>query len=215
MGNPGPAAFHHVVSEAQARVLLDPRSRELFQPFLGRERTVAEAAAEAGCRPATMLYRVGTFLRCGLLKLVEERPRAGRALKVYRSSHDAYFIPYALTPYADLEEAFRASFRATADRLAALGARRFRHVGWDGFRVYRRKDGQVWSEGAPDLRRPVWPDVVERPLGMDFSAEIHLSEEEAMELQRRLLSASEKGRPGEGRRPYLLSVAFAPLEGED
>lgn len=213
--HPAPESFHRVSSEAQARMLIDSRVRDLFNPFLGQERTVGEAAAEAGCSPAVMLYRVGVFLRAGLLRVAGERPRAGRPLKVYRSVHDAYFIPYALTPYADLEEVFRTSFRATSDRIAALAARRYRGLPWDGFRVYRRPGGEVWAEGTPDASEAVWPERDEGHLGTDFATELLLSEEEAFALQAQLLGFLQRGRSGEGRKPYLLSVAFMPLDAED
>lgn len=32
-------------------------------------------------------YRVGTFLRAGLLRIARKRPRAGRAIKIYRPVH--------------------------------------------------------------------------------------------------------------------------------
>lgn len=88
----------------QARLLTDPRSKAFFKPFLVRERSVTEAARLLGCPLNTMLYRVGTLVRAGLLRVVREERRAGRAVKVYRSVHDAYFVPFALTLYATLEE---------------------------------------------------------------------------------------------------------------
>ena len=51
-----------------------------------------------------MLYRIKTLLRAGLLEVVREEPRKGRAVKIYRSVHDAYFVPFTMTPYATLEE---------------------------------------------------------------------------------------------------------------
>jgi hypothetical protein len=94
-----------VVSDpVQAEFLTDPTKKTFFTPFLARERRVAEAAAEVGCSLNTMLYRVRTMLDCGLLTIVREEPRAGRASKVYRSVHDAYFVPFVATPYDTLEQ---------------------------------------------------------------------------------------------------------------
>lgn len=195
-------------------MLMDPRVRRFFLPFLACDRTVGEAAAEAGCSPPVMLYRVGTFLRAGLLRVVHERPRAGRALKVYRSVHDAYLVPFSLMPYADLEEGFAAHFHANASRIAELVARRFRGRSWDGTRLYRRTDGETRIEGAPDAQRVVGLLDPARPVGMDFTTEIGLSEQEARALQAELLRLLELRRPGEGRRGYLLSVALVPLDDE-
>src|SRR5690554_4500150 len=109
---------HEVRDERQARLLLDPESLRFFRPFLARERTVSQAASEVKCAPSVMLYRVGTFLRANLLQIVRKEPRRGRPIKIYRSTHDEYFIPYALSPHATLEEAFLKAFEANYRRVA-------------------------------------------------------------------------------------------------
>lgn len=88
----------------QARFLTDPAKKTFFVPFLARERRTAEAAAEVGCSINRMLYQVRTLLGCGLLQVLREEPRAGRAVRVYRSVHDAYFVPFSATPYDTLEQ---------------------------------------------------------------------------------------------------------------
>jgi hypothetical protein len=93
-----------VSDQTQARFLTDPAKKTFFLPFLARERRIAEAAAEVGCSTNRMLYQVRTLLRCGLLQVLREEPRAGRAVRVYRSVHDAYFVPFAATPYDTLEQ---------------------------------------------------------------------------------------------------------------
>lgn len=93
-----------VVDQRQARFLTDPAKKRFFVPFLARERRVAEAAAEAGCSVNRMLYQVRTLVDAGLLQVVREEPRAGRAVRVYRSVYDAYFVPFSATPYDTLEQ---------------------------------------------------------------------------------------------------------------
>lgn len=88
-----------VSDQTQARFLTDPAKKRFFLPFLGRERRIAEV----GCSTNRMLYQVRTLLGCGLLQVLREEPRAGRAVRVYRSIHDAYFVPFAATPYDTLE----------------------------------------------------------------------------------------------------------------
>ena len=95
---------HVVVDQTQARFLTDPAKKRFFLPFLARERRVAEAAAEVDCSINRMLYQVRTLVNAGLLQILREEPRAGRPVRVYRSVHDAYFVPFSATPYDTLEQ---------------------------------------------------------------------------------------------------------------
>jgi hypothetical protein len=95
---------HVVADRRQARYLTDPAKKQFFLPFLARERRVAQAAAEVGCSINRMLYQVRTLVDAGLLQMLREEPRAGRPVRVYRSVHDAYFVPFAATPYDTLEQ---------------------------------------------------------------------------------------------------------------
>ena len=93
-----------VSDQTQARYLTDPAKKRFLLPFLARERRIAEAAAEVGCSINQMLYQVRTLTCCGLVHVLREEPRAGRAVRVYRTVHDSYFVPFAATPYDTLEQ---------------------------------------------------------------------------------------------------------------
>ncbi len=99
-----PLAKYEVHDPLQARLLTHPVSKEFFKPFLARERTVSQTAAELGRSVSATLYRVKTFLRAGLLYVAREEKRSGRPIKHYRSVADAFLIPSETTPYAGLEE---------------------------------------------------------------------------------------------------------------
>lgn len=209
---------------------MDPDVRRYFEPFVARAASVTGAAAEVGCEPSKMLYRVGTFVRAGLLRVVGERKRAGRPVKLYRSSHDAYLIPYALTSYATLEEAFAAGFQANARRFARLVARQFGGQRWDGYRLHRHASGEAWFTGAPDETKVSRLDDPDRPPGLDYAVDVVLTELEAREVQDTLLAIlrryplreaqgpdedGPRAREPQARRPYMLSVAFARVLGDD
>ncbi|MFO7544058.1 MAG: hypothetical protein R6W77_01020 [Trueperaceae bacterium] len=215
--------FHRVDDLGQAGMLMDMEVRRYFEPFLAREKSVSEAAAEVGCDPSVMLYRVGRFVRAGLLRVVRERRRAGRAIKVYRSSHDAYLVPYASTAFATLEEAFAAGYEANARRVARLVARQFRQRSWDGYRLYRQPSGETWFEGAPDEDRMIDMTDLDRPPGLDYVIDVPLTEAEARQVQAMLVDILKRFGPIEERRertddkehtPYMLSVAFVRAEVE-
>jgi hypothetical protein len=101
---PNSPSPHVVTDPTQARFLTDPAKKRFFLPFLARERRIVQAAAEAGCSLNRMLYQVRTLVDAGLLQVLREEPRAGRAVRVYRSVHDAYFVPFSATPYNTLEQ---------------------------------------------------------------------------------------------------------------
>ena len=148
-GRPPAEAFHTVGDPEQARLLSDPQSFKYFEPFVARALSATAAAAEVGCALDTMLYRIKTFLKAGLLHVVGSEKRAGRPVKHYRSVFDAYFVPFEVTPFAELEERLAAGFRERQALVVPRLARVLKQSGRDGRRVYRRLDnGDVWQESA-------------------------------------------------------------------
>src|SRR5690606_2324901 len=128
------------------------------------------------------------LVTAGLLEVVEERPRAGRPIKVYRSLHDAYFVPFSLTPFPTLEEMFYSVYEKGARKAARGMASRFRRHGWDGYRLFRNAHGEAWMEGAPDAARYVELEDATRGVGFDFQLDVHLTEAEAAALQEELFT---------------------------
>ena len=148
-GRPPAEAFHTVTDPEQARLLSDPKTFEFFEPFVAREQSAGAAAVAVGCALDTILYRIKTFLRAGLLHVVRSEKRSGRPIKHYRSVHDAYFVPFEVTPFAELEERLAAGFRERQALVVPRLARVLEQSGRNGRRVYRRLDnGDVWQESA-------------------------------------------------------------------
>lgn len=212
----GGAGFFTVTDPEQARLLTDAASQRLFRPFLARDRTASEAAREAGTDLNAVLYRVRQFLRAGLLTVVREVKRPGRPVKVYRSTRDAYFVPYELTPFASLEERMLAQLRPHLEQRVRVQAQRLREHGWSGQLLYRDEHGETWIESAGDpAARLDWLDP-RRGIGIDYVVDLALTAAEATELQRLLYAALERFERGgsgrEGTRGYVLSVALYPRE---
>ncbi len=139
-----------VSDQVQARFLTDPAKKTFFTPFLARERRVAEAAAELGCSVNRMLYQVRTLLGCGLLHVLREEPRAGRAVKVYRSVHDAYFVPFHATPYATLEQRITVQGDPIWAGLVAAYADALRRSKRHGHLLHRTGDVVHTTDQLPD-----------------------------------------------------------------
>ncbi len=86
-----------ITTEKAARTLSDLEAVRRLEPFMKRERTLSEAAEELGVKLPSLLYHVGKFVDLGLLEVVREQKRGGRAVKIYRATADTFFVPFQLT----------------------------------------------------------------------------------------------------------------------
>ncbi len=148
-GRPSGEAFHIVTDPEQARFLSSAQTFEFFRPFVASEKSATEAAEELSVNLDTMLYRIKAFLNAGLLHVSRLKKRAGRPIKYYRSVHDAYFVPFDVTPFADTEERLKNYFDKQTALIVPKMAQVLRQVGREGRRIYRNaQNGEVWSESA-------------------------------------------------------------------
>ncbi len=188
---PPSEAFYRIETPAQAAILDERAVARLFFPFLGRERTVGQAAAETGFKLNAMHYRVRTFLDAGLLKVVREEKRAGRAIKVYRSVADAFFVPFQFTAHATRQESWLAHIEPVARPIAQSMAERYLEREQAGQCIFRDDEGHFVSLGGQELRESkeivFHPDADQRPLGTDRFGNIFLTEAEAQRLERELV----------------------------
>jgi len=214
-GRPPSEAFHTVRDPVQARLLTDAESLAYFDLFVAREMTVKAAAEEMGCSLDTMLYRVKRFLAAGLLEVVRTEKRAGRPIKHYRSSADAYFIPFEVTPFADLEERLAEALSGRRKTMTHGLAKLLREFGWLGVRVYRDGSGEVWHDTAPDIVTNMEPGDPTFPAMVQTSMDVYLSREEAKALQLELFELIKRYQPRgvqrERAQHYLLEVALVPV----
>lgn len=202
-GSPPASAFRVVDDPLQAKLLSDPETLRFFDPFLARERRVAPVARELGERIDTVLYRVRRLRAAGLLRVVREEARAGRPVKVYRSSADAYFVPFAATPYAELRERLAEEAHPQWERAAAGLARLLVRHDSEGRRIYRADDGRVWRDAAAAPGRRLDPDDPRLPAAEWLMDDLRLGRADAREMLHRLreLWREMRGRqppPGEG-----------------
>jgi hypothetical protein len=208
-----PATWSEVTDAVKARLLSDPAALHYLKPFLGREQTVSAAAREMGCSLATMLYRVRTFLGAGLLAVIREQKRAGRPIKYYRTVADGFFIPFALTPYTDLEALLSSVDSERQQIFVRTVAQLLREAGIEGRRIYRKGD-EIHSEAAPSLEGGLDFQHPSLRHGLDVSSELTLTRESAAALNQELRALLEryKGQVSDGN-PYLLSLMLLPLIG--
>ncbi len=212
MTEPDSGSFHTVTDPTQARLLTEPVSKEFFKPFLAHERSASEAAAMLRCSLNTILYRIKTLLRASLLEVVRERPRKGRSVKVYRSVHDAYFIPFSETPYATLEERLGVQAEPIFAGLIRAYAAALRRNERYGHHIFIGENGAVWtSDLLPDLATTGQPVVYS-----DMT--VRLREDDARALGRDLRALFERALKldvhvgsTKTEQGYLCMVALLPV----
>lgn len=158
-----------VTDPEAARILAHPAERRFLEPFMRGDKTMSEAASKVGLKLNTMHYRVRKLLDLGLIEVVRETPRRGRAVKIYRATAEAFFAPFSVTPYDSLDtlitEMLSDAYTRFIRNLAATFLERA-----DSWGVLLSKEGDgVVSRLAPSER----PEV-ERPgssiLDPDFPA---------------------------------------------
>lgn len=228
-GRPPTEAFCTVSEPEQARILSNRESFGFFEPFVAHELSATAAAAEVGCELDTMLYRIKIFLKVGLLQISRLEKRAGRPIKHYRSVHDAYFIPFEVTPYAELEERMREHYRSQEAVVLPATAKLLRDSGLEGYEFYRHTEsGSVWGNSASRRGEPsetlqlflnphdaALVASYRGPLGGDFSLSLYLTDDEAKTLMLelyKLRNDPETQQAASGTKSYFLSVTFLPLE---
>ena len=92
-----------VARKEAALILIDPAQQQYLLPFFARDCTVGEAAAQTRTSVNTMYVRVQRFVRLGLLEVFGTRARRGRAIKIYRTVADRFFVPALLVDLETIE----------------------------------------------------------------------------------------------------------------
>lgn len=185
-----------IADKKAAAIFSRPRSRAILLHLAGAERTLGELS-EALCLPLSLLhYHVRRMLAFGLVEIVREAPRAGRALKSYRAVARTFFVPAQLDASGPAE-ALCCELRAALDR--ALLSR-----GEEGI-LY------AWVEGAGPRMQPL--GGARRPDGTELWSRLSLTETDARafdEEMRRLLHRYGERQHARGR-PCLAYLALARL----
>lgn len=201
---------------AAARWLVRPSSLHQLAPFLGATRTVGEAAALTGERPNTVLKRTRRLQHLGLLECVGSTPRAGRALRRYRTSADVFFVPFEATGADSLESAL-AERDAYWERLLRRNVVRARieAMGVWGTRIYRDERGrlQVQTAVSPDANATMLdPDM---PAALSaWRDQVMLDHADAKAFQRELFDLVLKYQRSRGAQRYVVHVGLAAVLSE-
>lgn len=203
--------LHRVDDPAQAAIIADPIRSRFLGPFLGRKQTVTGAAAEVGCTPGAMLYRVRRMVDIGLLEVVATKKRSGRAIKIYRSSHDGYFVPNEAMPYDDLKHRVTSQGRQLGERLSDAYTDVLFRSGNSGRVMARDEAGDNWTTDLP----PATNHKGQPSFITDIT--VSLTTEEATQIRNLLGNAINRGldysrhTSSTPKQPYLMFCSILPI----
>lgn len=202
-----------VYDAAQADILTNPATLKHLEPFIRRESSVTEAARATGIKPNTMLARVRRWLQLGLLAETRIKKRAGKPVRYYRTTADAWFIPFDTTSAESLEAglAERDAYWENRLRRAVVSARE-QEVGTWGTRVYRDARGRLQLQMAVSPERNWTSLSSDQPAVLAAWRDgLYLDFEDAKELQREMFNLLLRFQRKNGAQRYLLRLGLAPL----
>ena len=202
-----------VTDPRAADALVNPYTLRQLEPFLGRDCTVSEAARQAGEKPNTVLRRVRRFVGLGLLEVTREERRAGRAIKVYRSSAEVFFVPFEATSAETLESLMAERDRYYEDllRRGVVRARRER-VGTWGTRIYKDARGRLQIQTAltPEANHTLLEAGAPAVLSA-WRDSVYLDFEDAKRLQLELFDLLKRFQQARGAGRYVVRLGLAPV----
>ena len=206
-----------LVSNAEAAdVLLHSETQRLLHPFFGKEKTAAVAAKELGMSTSRLLYQINKFVDLGLLQILREEARAGRASKVYSSTSESYFVPFYITRAETLESYLKGVKQYHEQLLTRSVAELMQSYPEDwGMRVYRDNAGKLQTLTA------VFPDKVIQPQDLDaavldfYYPDLQLDFEDAKAMQHELAEVFKKYAQRKGSQRYICHLGLAPLSSDN
>lgn len=182
----------------------------LLDVFMPEARGMADAARTLGVTTEWLFKRVRRLERAGLLTVHEIRPRAGRAVRLYRAASDSFFVPFSLVPPEIVGQHNRAQHLALFETAIGRTFRRapFDQHGW-GFVTDRTPGGDV-SFRIMREDGVHWADLGETaPVMVSGWHLLHLSPSDARELQGELRALHERYARRSGEEPFLLGIFLA------
>lgn len=208
------------------------RTRRVLGAFLAGESSVSGAARRTGADIRIVHREVLALTAAGLLHVLREEQRAGRAIKIYAAVASAFFVPFSATDAATLEELsggyaghYTELFRqASAREFDRLHRKQSAGREW-GVRLYLAPEGHWQTDTSYEGAELIDASVrYQGPVGLMLNADTSftLSEEEARAVQRELILMLMRLRPlslehqqaGTGK-PYLLRLGLVPVTVEE
>lgn len=182
-----------IFDPAAAAVFGNPRQRKIVLALIPEERSLSELAVITGMPLNLLHHHMRKFLRLGLVAITRRQSRPGAAIKFYRATASAFFVPAELAP-AGSGEAMASRLRTALDRSRARAAKGVLFL---------------YDEAGPSMR--LVPDPDYGTTAVELWRELRLRDEDAAELAeafRGLLRRFE-ARSAPAGRAYIVHAAVA------
>lgn len=211
-----------VVNSRAAELLTDWRQRRFLEPFIPGPTSMSEAAEVLGVKLNAMHYRVGRLLDLGLLEVVGSVKRKGRAVKLYGPTAEEFFVPFAVTPHATIEDMIRRLSALDEFLTHAVATLTAQAESW-GVLVSQNiseKDPRLLvklapldAQGVPAPRPRTTLLASSTPAVWSGEVLVKLDMDTAKALQRELADLTERfeRRQSESEQPYYVVLGMTPI----
>lgn len=200
-----------VTSAKVAQLLRQVQNVQMLRHFMRPQGSTVSAFASAFELSHLKAYRqVKTFEDLGLLQVVQQEARAGRAVRWYRCMHQQFFLP---AEWVSLEEYLHDSFQPYEGMIKSQLAKAIQEgphavagllvgaAGQEGVvLVPANAQGQPWS-----------PDFPHAPAVYFGIGPLHLSYQQAKALQHEMTELFDKYRNMQGAGRYVFQALLTPF----
>lgn len=210
-----------VTDPVAVRILTDPERRRYLATFMEDQITLGEAANHLEVKLNNMTYHVNKLIELSLIEIVGSKRHRGHTRKLYKTTAEAFFVPYEATPYASLKALIQNAFRDTKEMFVENLARTFlKEAEHWGLNISRQPTGGVLVVMSPN---PSTRNQAEEKLRTDDSSAVWVSDAvtsldlaTAKELQRELYGLLQKyvRKPNDKTQKYLISLGLTPIQSE-
>ena len=195
-----------------ADFLLNYQTQKLIHPFFGAEETVANAAESLDMSISALLYRVQKMQKWGILQVARQEQRAGRAIKIYTSTSDSYFIPFGVTTAVTLANYLEETKRYIQKQFTFNVAEVMRRSREDwGVRVHKDAQGKIHTQFESSPGQPMEIGELNRAVLDFYYPALRLDQADAQALQRELGELFQKYAAKEGTHPYMIHIGLTPI----
>lgn len=126
------------------KILMDTEQLQWLEPFFDHEIILSDYAHKHNVKMTTLLYRVNKWVEYGILEVVREEARNGKAIKVYKAVAKAFFVPFSASHSIDFYDFFAKFSQKQEDTfLKAFGEALDNHVPNIGVCIKRDSNDRV------------------------------------------------------------------------
>jgi hypothetical protein len=200
-----------------ARILVDLTQARLLEPFFDDDITLSDAAKKLNVKLTTLLYHVTKFIRLGLLEISKEESRKGKAIKYYRTTAKAFFVPFDVSPSLSLKHLLTHLDQPSDEIFNREMARTLQDISSEwGVDISKESELLIMIRRKDKPRRLETNFNPDAPALVSLSGEFHLDFATAKalqkELQELLESYEKKQNPKE--QLYFYRVGLTPVRDE-